>query len=97
MEVIYKKTKLGIEPWTLNNLFHREDGPAYIEDNLCKIWFLNGTTIWNSDCQFDLTNKIILSKTQHLQYPTVQVWKIFNKDEVYEQVVIPGMEEFIIE
>jgi len=53
--------------------------------------------IWSSSSKLNLTNKIVLSKTQHPLYPTVQVWKILDKDRVYDQIIIPGMEEFITE
>ena len=83
--------------WFKNGKVHREDGPAWISKNDYKEWYLDGKGICNSSYKFDLTNRIILSKAQHPLYPTVQVWKILNKSEVYEQIVIPGMEEFIKE
>ena len=83
--------------WFKNGKRHREDGPARIYKNGYKSWWLDGKVICISNGKLDLTNKIILSKSQHSLYPTVQIWKILNTDKVYEQVVIPGMEEFIIE
>ena len=74
--------------WYKNGLNHREDGPAYVEFNGYKSWWLDGKVIWISNGKLDLTNKIILSKSQHPLYPTVQVWKILNKNEVYEQIII---------
>ena len=78
---------------------HREDGPAYTRSNdSFKQWWLDGELIWHSNrTPLDLTNKIVLSKTKHPLYPTIQVWKILEKDKVWEQIVIPGMEKFITE
>ena len=84
--------------WFKNGKLHREDGPAYTRsDDGHKFWWLDGKLIWNSNKKLDLRNKIILSKTKHPEYPTIQVWKILNKNKVYELTVIPGMEECIIE
>ena len=84
-----------------NGRRHREDGPSFVEPGGYKAWWLDGNHIWDldpdSDGKLDLTNQIILSKNQHPEYPTVQVWKILDKDEVYERIIIPGMEEFITE
>ena len=74
-----------------------EDGPAWIDLNHFKRWTLEDNLIWNSDYKLDLTNQIILSKSQHPLYQTVQIWKILDKDRVWQQIVIPGMEEFITE
>ena len=87
----------GNKGWYKNGNFHREDGPTYIDIDGYKSWCLDGKFIWDSTCKADLTNQIILSKTQHPEYPQVQVWKILDKDKVYEQIIIPGMEEIIIE
>ena len=88
----------GSKTWLKNGNAHREDGPAWIIslDNY-KSWYLDGKFICNSNKKLDLTSQIILSKHQHPEYPTVQVWKILNKNKVYELTIIPGMEEFIIE
>ena len=83
--------------WYKNGNFHREDGPAWIRKDGLKTWWLDGKGIFNSSYKFDLTNQIILSKTQHPLYPTVQVWKILDKNGLREQIIIPGMEEIIIE
>jgi hypothetical protein len=32
----------GTEEWTLNGLYHREDGPAYTESNGYQVWYLDG-------------------------------------------------------
>ena len=87
----------GSKEWYKNGRFHREDGPARIHKNDYKSWRLEGYYIWDSDHKLGFTNQIILSKTQHPEYPTVQVWKILSKNKVYEQTIIPGMEELIIE
>ena len=87
----------GDKGWYKNGLNHREDGPAYVEFNGYKAWRLNGQYIWFSAKKLDLTNKIILSKTQHPEYPFVRVWKILGPNGLYEQIIIPGMEEFVIE
>ena len=49
---------------------------------------------WN---KVDLRSKIILSKDTHPEYPTVQVWKYIGQNGIREQIVIPGMEEYILE
>ena len=87
----------GDKGWFNKGEWHREDGPAYVGLDGYLEWWLEGFCIWDSHRKLDLTNQYILSKSQHPLYPTVQVWKILNKDRVYEQIVIPGMEEFIIE
>ena len=87
----------GNKCWLKHGNLHREDGPAYIEPNGYKSWRLNGNYIWDSYNKLDLTNKIILSKTQRSEYPSVQIWKILGKNGLYEQVIIPGMEELIKE
>ena len=80
-----------------NGNLHREDGPSLIKINGFKEWNLDGKCIWFSAKKLDLTNKIILSKTQHHDYPLVQVWKVLDKNEIYDQIIIPGMEEHIRE
>ena len=87
----------GDKSWYKNLNLHREDGPAWIYKNDYKQWYLNDMFIWDSAEKLNLTDQIILSKILHPNYPTVQVWKILDKDKVWEQIVIPGMEEFIIE
>ena len=88
----------GSKSWYKHGKYHQENGPAWISNNGYKQWWLNGRVIWDSNRMLlDLTNKIILSKSQHPEYPTVHVWKILNKDKVYEQIIIPGMEEYIQE
>ena len=81
-----------------NRKLHREDGPAEIWLNNYKEWWLNGKYIWHSGrSKIFLKNKIILSKEQHPEYPTVQVWKWLDKNKIQEQIIVPGMEECIIE
>ena len=88
----------GDKIWVKNRKDHREDGPSYVRNDGYKEWWLGEKFIWHSNrTPLDLTNQIILSKTQHPNYPTVQVWKILGPNGVYEQVIIPGMEENIIE
>ena len=87
----------GDKAWYKNGKFHRENEYAYIGNKNYKEWWLDGKPIWNSNMELDLINQIILSKTQHPEYPLAQVWKILNKNEVYEQLVIPGMDEYIQE
>ena len=64
----------GEKEWLKNGKPHREDGPSWIRnyDNN-KFWNLDGKHIWDSTRILDLTNKIILSKTKHPEYPLVQV------------------------
>ena len=82
-----------------NGSLHKEDGPAYISKNGYQQWWLDGELIWSSVDKLDLKNKEIVSKTTHSKYPTVQVWEIKNNsdEKVFNQVVIPGMEEYIQE
>ena len=87
----------GNKSWYKNGDFHREDGPAYIRKDGVTFWDLDGRAIWDSSQTLDLTNQIILSKSKHPEYPFVQIWKILNNNEVYEQIVVPGMEEYIQE
>ena len=87
----------GDKGWCKNGKPHREDGPARIYKDGYKEWWLDSQSIHKSIYKINLTNQIILSKTKHPLYLTVQVWKILDKDRVYEQIIIPGMEEFIIE
>jgi len=87
----------GDKIWLKDGKFHREDGPAYIRNDGYKYWDLDEKPIWDSDDKLDLTNEILLSKEKHSEYPTIQIWKILNKDKVYEQIIIPGMEEYIQE
>ena len=82
--------------WYKNGKPHRKDGPAHIKLDGHKSWHLDGKYVWHSNrTPLDLTNKIILSKSQHPEYPTVQIWKILGPNGLREQIIIPGMEEFI--
>lgn len=93
----------GFKSFFLNGNLHNEKGPALIALEtlstglVYKEWWVNkeyhGNIYWN----FDFTDQIILSKTQHPNYPTVQVWKILGPNALYERLIIPGMEEFIKE
>ena len=87
----------GNKSWYKNGRSHREDGPAYIRKDGVIYWDLDGRAIWDSHAKLNLRNQIILSKSKHPKYPTVQVWKILGPNGLYEQVVIPGMEAGIIE
>ena len=87
----------GDKNWYKNGDLHREDGPAYVGINGYKVWYLEGKFIWCPNDKLDLTNKIVLSKAQHPLYPTLQIWKILDKDKVWEKTIIPGMEEYILE
>ena len=87
----------GTRIWFKNGNYHRENGPAFIRNDGYKEWFLDGKYIWNLNKKLGLINKIILSKTKHPKYPTIQIWKILDENKVYEQLIIPGMEELIIE
>ena len=86
----------GGKTWLKNGKPHREDGPAYIGKDGHKSWHLDGKYVWHSNrTPLDLTNQIVLSKSQHPEYPTVQIWKILGPNGLREQIIIPGMEEFI--
>ena len=87
----------GAKIWLKNGNYHRENGPAFVRETSIKSWYLDGKYIWSSSSKLNLTNQIILSKTQHPEYPLVQVWKILDKNKVYEQTIISGIEELIIE
>ncbi len=88
----------GYKCWRKNGLYHREDGPARILVEGYKQWWLDGVIIldsrWNN---IDLKNYIILSKEPHPLYPTTQVWKYIDEYGIQEQIIIPGMEGFVIE
>ncbi len=85
--------------WFKDNRQHREDGFSYKSYNNDHYhWALNGIVLFCTNTgKIDLRNKIILSKEQHPLYSTVQVWKYLNENWIQEQIVIPGMEEYIIE
>ena len=86
--------------WYKNGKLHREDGPARIwkKSREEKEWWIKGQYIWWSLWDnLDLKSSIILSKSPHPEYPTVQVWKYIDKNGIQEQIVIPGMEEHINE
>jgi len=84
--------------WLKNGEYHREDGPAYISISGCEEWYLNGQIFWNSNWDaLDLTNCIILSKNLHPEYPTIQIWKYINGNGIQNQIIIPGMEAWILE
>ena len=87
----------GEKIWFKDGNLHREDDPANVFSNAYERWLLDGKLVWGSTQKLDLTNKIILSKSQHPKYSRVQIWKILDKDEVYDLTVIPGMEKWIIE
>ena len=89
--------EIGSKGWFNNGNLHREDGPAKIYKNGYKSWWLDEKPIWSSYDKLDLTNQIVLSKTKHPDYPSVQIWKIVGPNGLYEQFIIPGMEEIIIE
>ncbi len=83
--------------WFKNGKWHREDGPAKIWSNGYKFWYLDDYCVWSSYLKaVDFINKIILSKDSHPLYPTVQVWRYIDKNGIQEQIIIPGMEKFII-
>ncbi len=84
--------------WFKNGKWHREDGPAKIWNSGYKSWYLDDKIIWASNwAKFDLKYRIILSKEPHPEYPNAQIWKWIDQYGVWEQVIIPGMKEFIIE
>jgi len=88
----------GTKIWYKNGNLHREDGPAVVWINGNKSWYLDGKYIWYSEYnKLDFTNKIILSKEQHPEYPTVQVLKFVDDYGIQERIIIPGMEEWFIE
>ena len=89
----------GDKEWLKNGITHRENGPSVIDKNGYKEWWLDGKCIWNSYEREEIifTDKIIPSKEQHPGYPTVQVWKYIDGNRIREQIIIPGMEAWIIE
>ena len=64
-----------------------------------KEWYLDEYQIFDTldENRLNFRNKIILSKKQHLEYSEIQVWKYIDGNGIQEQIVIPGMEEFIKE
>ncbi len=90
--------KDGSRWWYKNGKLHREDGSADIWKDGYKQWWLDGGRIWSSDLnKIDLKNHIVLSKDSHPKYFTVQVWKWLDKNRIQEQVINPGMKEYITE
>ena len=87
----------GDKGWYKNGNLHKEEGPARIHKDGYKSWWLDGNCIWSSYNKLYLTNQIILSKIKRPEYPTVQAWKILGPNGLREQIIIPGMEEFIKE
>jgi len=88
----------GEKEWLKTGNLHREDGPARIRRTGTNTWYLNSLWIWDSILgTFEFTDCIILSKETHPEYPTVQVWKYLNAETIKEQIIIPGMEEWVIE
>jgi len=85
----------GDKEWLKNGITHRENGPSIIDKNGYRGWWLKGNFIWDSNStKFDLTTCIILSKEQHPEYPTCQVWNYVNEHGIKEQIIIPEMEEW---
>jgi len=88
----------GENQWRRKGCLHREDGPAIIASDGTRRWYLDNEYVWSSKWnKINYRNCILLSKEQHPEYPTVQIWKYVNKHGIKEQIVIPGMEECIIE
>ncbi len=85
--------------WFKNGKLHREDGPAVIwNNNSYKEWRLDRSWIWDSSrSKTYFTKYVILSKDPHPLYLTCQVWKYIDGYGIREQIVIPGMEDCIIE
>ena len=65
----YKNERDKIYEWWINDRFHRDDGPAYI-DNINKLyyWFIKGKnktdeiTKWLKDNEIDLINMTLEEK-----------------------------------
>ncbi len=88
----------GARIWCKNSRVHREDGPAVVWINGDREWWLNDDIIWKSQFgQLCLKHKIIVSKEKHPEYSTVQVWKYIDGNGIQERIIVPGMEDFIIE
>lgn len=77
----------GEKEWRKNGKSHREDGPAIINTvgNGDNQWFLNGKWILMQEEIKSFSNWIVLSKSQHPEYPLVQIWKILGKNGLFEQ------------
>lgn len=94
----------GIKQWFKEGRWHREDGPA-IESPiritaefsvLQKTWYLEGKLLTSSYNPTSLIGNVILSKDNvHPIYPLVKIWKVLNKDKIFDLEVVPGMEEYI--
>ncbi len=92
------KFVVGTTTWFKDGKRHREDGPASIWATGRKIWYLEDKLIWSSGWKpINLKDKIIFSKEIHPEYPTVQIWKYLDKNGIREQVIISGMEEYVVE
>ncbi len=94
----------GTKQWFKEGRWHREDGPA-IESPiritaefsvLQKTWYLEGKLLTSSYNPTSLIGNVILSKDNvHPIYPLVKIWKVLNKDKIFDLEVVPGMEEYI--
>jgi|JI10StandDraft_1071094.scaffolds.fasta_scaffold31956_8 hypothetical protein len=94
----------GARQWFKEGRWHREDGPA-IESPiritaefsvLQKTWYLEGKLLTSSYNPTSLIGNVILSKDNvHPIYPLVKIWKVLNKDKIFDLEVVPGMEEYI--
>ncbi len=95
------ESEYGYKIWLKNGKLHREDGPAEIwkkDKKQFESWHLNARFIWTTSWgECNLKNSIILSKEQHPNYPTVQIWKWIGWNGVREQIMIPGMESLFLE
>ncbi len=88
----------GTKVWYKNGLLHREDGPSFIYYNGDKEWWLAGKYIWDSAWnKLYLRTKIVCSKEQYREYPALRILTYIDEDGIKEQIIIPGMEEYIIE
>jgi|JI10StandDraft_1071094.scaffolds.fasta_scaffold12366_9 hypothetical protein len=85
--------------WLKEGECHREDGPA-VEERYHREWYLNDTKIFCS-CDlgsiFCVKNKVVLSKETHELYPKIQKWKVLSKNEIYDVLIFPGLEGYILE
>ena len=68
--IIHVKHPNGSQSWRLNNVFHREDGPAYTAANGYRAWYLHGKLhkvdgpaiiLENGEAGWYLENKRMLS------------------------------------
>ncbi len=81
----------GTKFWFKDGKAHREDGPAIERSYGTKEWYLEGIEI---DETIYIETYIILEITSHPIYPLVKKRKVLLKDEILEDILMPGMKDY---